>query len=107
MDSAIKNTPNPFFKISEGSAVAKNTPTMDKINDGNITYPTPSLSNNLFFECVFNASKLIGKKAKRLALCAIFCSTPPKMVSRGMVTVPPPMPMPAGTPPKNPNAKYK
>ena len=48
----------------------------------------------------------VGRGYKnRFALWAIFCSTPPSRVRSGIVTVPPPIPIPAGIPPIKPNNK--
>ena len=104
-DKTIKNTPNAFFNNAEGNAVAKNAPDAENKRAGRILQPIPLVSKSPLFACVFKALTLIGRKEKRLALWAIFCSTPPTRASRGMVTVPPPMPMPAGIPPKKPNNK--
>ena len=104
-DKTIKNTPNAFFNSAEGNDVAKNAPVAENKRAGRILQPIPLVSNRPLFACVFKALTLMGRKENRLALWAIFCSTPPTRASKGMVTVPPPIPIPAGIPPKKPNNK--
>lgn len=103
----IKNKPNAFFKNADGKYAASVAPSAEKPSAGKIIHQIPFVCTSPLSKCVFSAPTLIGRKAKRLAHCAIFCGTPPTSVKSGMVTVPPPMPIPAGIPPKKPSSKYK
>ena len=95
------------YKICSELLFYKATTAAESNSAGRIIHKIPRVCNSLFSACVFSANILMGRKAKRLAHCAIFCSTPPTSTSKGMVTVPPPIPIPAGIPPKNPNNRYK
>lgn len=100
----IKNTPNARLSQTDGKYAAKNAPPTEKITAGIITQAIPFVSNKPLSACVFKATKLMGKKANKFAHCATFCSTL-KRSNKGIVTVPPPIPIPAGIPPKKPNPK--
>ena len=100
--SPIKNKAKNFFKIEFEMLFAINAP--PKLN----TLPTTAKSQvflkstNLFLMWIKSATTAIGKNATRLTPCALNCSYFKNMVKIGIVSVPPPIPMPATIPPITP-----
>ena len=59
-------------------------------------------ATNLCFMWIIIATMLIGKKAIKFMPCAVICLNFKNIVKMGIVSVPPPMPMPATMPPITP-----
>lgn len=97
-----KKPPNNFFSNSPSIFATKIEQTTQAIKDGTSINTKLFLAINPFFACKARAMPPDGKKAIRFANCALFCSTPISTTSKGKVSVPPPIPIPASTPPKSP-----
>ena len=101
-DNTSKKPPNAFLNHLDGKYADKSEPPNATKSAEIITGNIPFGFKSPFFACVFKANKLIGKKENKFAHCATFWGVE-KRRSKGIVTVPPPIPIPAGTPPKNPS----
>ena len=102
-----KNKPNVLRRNGAGRDSAANDPAAAANRAGKAVCAADFFCRSPFFICTFKAHAPAGKNANRLADCAIFGGTPPKKSNSGMVIVPPPIPMPAGIPPRNPSNKYR
>ncbi len=97
--------PKSFFKTSPGRYEAARLPKTDVTRAGIIIIPTspPSIRPLLLWTERLIAA--VGRKAMRLVACATCCSTPVKIVRKGIRIVPPPIPIPPKSPEKKPAAR--
>ena len=100
----MRKIPNARPSVLDGKYAAKNTPGRDTSAAGRAQVSTPFHTSKPLFLCSASAGTPISAKANKFADCATFCSTPPSRRKSGMVTVPPPIPIPAGIPPKKPKS---
>lgn len=99
---AIKNTANNFVKISFLIFTATNAPTKLKPQPTSARHQVDLKSINLFFMWIIIAIIAIGKNATKLIPCACNCLYDKNIVKIGMVSVPPPIPIPPIIPPSAP-----
>jgi len=96
--SKHKKNPKSNFNILEGIFTAKIAPKKEKNTPPAIKYPIPFIWIKPFLLCINIETIAITKKLNKLIPCAIVCSTPKKIVSKGINNVPPPIPSPPKTP---------
>lgn len=105
--SAIKNNPKARLNAFAGRTVINNEKSTAVITAGIITYKIPSVLKSPFFLCSGRANAAIGKNAIKFAACARRWSIPKISVKAGIITVPPPIPIPPKTPEIKPVTKIK
>lgn len=97
-DKNTRNAPKNLRRTSDGRKAAAAPAAAENIRAGIATTGKPSVRSNPCFACTESEKAAIGRKATRLAACAACCSTPSSIVSAGISTVPPPIPIPPKSP---------
>lgn len=98
----IKNNANNLVKISFFNLTATSAPPKLNIHPIKANNQVDLKSTSLFFKWMIMAIIDIGKKATKLTPCALNCWYDKNIVKIGIVSVPPPIPMPPIMPPKTP-----
>ena len=98
----IKNKANNFVRISFFNLTATSAPIKLKPHPIIANNQVDLKSTNLFLMCIIIAIIAIGKNATRLTPCARNCWNDKNIVKIGIVSVPPPIPIPPIIPPKSP-----
>lgn len=106
-DNISKNAPNILPRISAFAFAASRLPPTEQAHAGIIIHKSPSFLTRPFFICTNSDTAAIGANAARFIACAVFCPTEKNIVSAGISTVPPPIPIPPKTPEAAPASASK